>query len=83
MDTTFPLRHIHSVPSSGTQRRALRRYQTEEMKIFNISIPRVGIELTTCRVYSRTLLPLRHNWPACMYFKYNLLKFAALGEKYL
>ena len=32
------------------------------MKILNISLPRAGIEPTTCRVYSHTLVPLRHHW---------------------
>ena len=45
------------------QRRALPRYRSEEMKILNITFPRVGIEPTTSRVYSHTLVPLRHDWP--------------------
>ena len=48
---------------SGTQRRALLQYKSEEMKILNISFSRVGIELTTYRTYSHTLVPLRHDWP--------------------
>ena len=32
-------------------------------RILNISFPRVGIESTTCRVYSCTFVPLRHDWP--------------------
>ena len=41
--------------SHGIQYRALLRHKSEEMKILNISFPRVGIELTTCHVYSHTL----------------------------
>ena len=39
------------------------RHRSEEMKILNISCPRVGIEPTTCRVYSDTLVPLLRDWP--------------------
>ena len=46
---------------AGTQRRALPTFQSKEMKILNISLPQVEIEPTTCRVYSRTLVPLRHD----------------------
>ena len=49
----------HCVFRGGTYRRALRRHQSEEIKISNIKCPRVGIEPTTCRVYSHTLVPLR------------------------
>ena len=49
--------------SAELNRRALPRYHSEEMKILNISFTPVGIELTTCRVHSRTLAPLRENWP--------------------
>ena len=41
--------------SGGTHRRALSRYQSEEMKILSISVPRMGIEPTTCRVCSTTV----------------------------
>ena len=34
------------------ERRALPRYQIEEMKKFNILFPRVGIEHTASRVYA-------------------------------
>ena len=33
--------------NGGTQRRGLHRYQSEEIKILNISIPRLRIESTT------------------------------------
>ena len=50
--------------SGETQRRALPRYQSEEMKLLiYISFPRMGIESTTFHVYSRTPEPLRHDWP--------------------
>ena len=49
--------------SGGTQRRALPRHQSEEIEILNISFPRMGIEHKTCRVFSHTLCPLRHDWP--------------------
>ena len=42
--------------SGGTQRRALPRPQSEELKILNISFPRVGIEPTKCRVVAVTLV---------------------------
>ena len=29
----------------------------------NISFPRMTIKPVTCRVYSRMLVPLRHDWP--------------------
>ena len=35
----------------------------ERSRILNISFPLVGIEPTTCHVYSRMLVPLRHDWP--------------------
>lgn len=41
---------------------ALYLDQSEEMKLLNISFPRVGIESTTRRVYSHTVVPLRHDW---------------------
>ena len=31
---------------------------SKEMKISNILFPQVGIELTICRVYSNTVVPL-------------------------
>ena len=40
--------------TSGTQCRTLPRYQSEEMKIFNILSFRVGIKPTTRPVYNRT-----------------------------
>ena len=42
----------HCVLNGGTQRRALARQQSEEMKILNILFIRVGIESTTRHVYS-------------------------------
>ena len=44
--------------SNKTHLRALSHHQSEEMNILNISFPKVGIEPTICRVYSRTLVPL-------------------------
>ena len=47
----------HCVLSGGTQRRALPRHQSEEMKIkmqVNILSPRVGIKPTNSRFYSDT-----------------------------
>ena len=38
----------HYVLSGGTQRRALPHYQSEEIKILNISFPRIGMEPTAC-----------------------------------
>ena len=49
--------------SSLPKHRALLRYKSDEIKILKISFFRVGIVPTTCRVYSRTLVPLRHDWP--------------------
>ena len=43
-----------------SKRRALPGYQSKEMKILNISFPRVGIKLPTFRVYSRTHVPQHH-----------------------
>ena len=42
--------------SSGTQRRALHRCQSEEMKILNISFARVGTEPILCRIYSHMIM---------------------------
>ena len=39
------------------QRRALSLYQSEETKMLNIFFPRIGIEATTYRVYSSTVVP--------------------------
>ena len=52
----------HYVFSGETQRRALSHNQRKEMEILNISFPRMGIEPTTCRVYSRMLVPLSNDW---------------------
>ena len=54
--------------SGGSQRTTLSRYQSEEMemKILNISLPRVVIEPITGRAYSSTLVPLRHNRPVVL-----------------
>ena len=46
--------------SKESQRRAMPRYQSEEMRILNILLSRVRIESATCRVFGRR--PLRHNW---------------------
>ena len=54
----------HCVLSGENERHALPRHQSIEKKIYTyryISFPRIGIEPTTCRVYSHTLAPLRHN----------------------
>ena len=48
--------------SRETQRHALLRYQSKEIKILNILFPRVGIEPTTSHVYSHT--PKRHHTTA-------------------
>ena len=61
--------------STGTQRRALSRHQSEEMKIVNISFPRVRIESTTCRIYSHTLVPLLNDWPQLNYNLSNKLYY--------
>ena len=42
----------------------------EEMKILNISFPRMEIDPTDCRVYNHALLPLRHDWPQ---FKFKII----------
>ena len=54
----------HKVLSGGIQRCAWPRHchWSEEKKILNISFLQVGIEPTSCRVYSHTLVPLRHDW---------------------
>ena len=52
----------HYVLSDVTQRHSLLQHQSEEMKILNISFPRVEIEPTISRVYSHTLVPLCHDW---------------------
>ena len=43
------------VLNGGTQRHILPQHQSEEIKTWNISFPWVGIEPTTCHVYSHTL----------------------------
>ena len=48
--------------SGGTQRRALPRYQSQEMTILYKSFPRVEIESIAFRVYSRILVPLCYDW---------------------
>ena len=42
----------------GTQCHALSLPGLKDMKILNISFPRIGIEPTTRRVYSHTAVPL-------------------------
>ena len=39
--------------SGGTQRYTSPQHQGQGMKILNISLPRMRIKLTTCRVYTR------------------------------
>ena len=34
----------------------------QEMKILNVPFPQMGLEPTTFRVYSHTLVPIRHHW---------------------
>ena len=52
----------HKIMLGGeTQRRTFPRYQSEEMKILTTPFSQLGIELTTCRVYSHTLAPLCHD----------------------
>ena len=50
------------------------RHQNEKTKILNISLPRVGIEPTTCHVYSHTLVSLRHDWPLSRIVRYKRLE---------
>ena len=45
-----------------TQRRALPLSQSEKIILFNILFSRVGVELTTCRVYARSC----HNERFCI-----------------
>ena len=47
--------------SGGTRRALPCCYQSEEMKILNISFLPVGIQPTTCRVVSRTFVTLCHD----------------------
>ena len=54
------LQHVMH-PKFSTQRRTLLRNQSEEMKILNISFPKLRIEPKTCRVYNCTLMPLCHD----------------------
>ena len=51
---------MHCVLSSGTQRCAALHWQSDEIKILNITFSRVGIKATSCRVYTqaRALLQL-------------------------
>ena len=58
----------HYVLSGGSQRRVLLQHQSEEMKILNISFPRVGIEPTTSQP---PMCPC-----ATSGLKYTLLQFA-------
>ena len=44
----------HCMLSGRTQRHALLRHQSDEMKILNILFSRMGIEHTTCGVDSAT-----------------------------
>ena len=37
-------------------------WKNVNVEILNITFLWVGTELTTCRIYSHTLAPLRHNW---------------------
>ena len=47
--------------SKETQYHSLARYQSDEIKIFNISFRRIKIELTIYHAYNRTFAPLHHN----------------------
>ena len=58
--------------------------RNENIAINNYLIPRVGIEPTTCRVYSHTLVPLRNNWPRihiCLLNKIYLYKLIDIKER--
>ena len=58
--------------SGGTQRHALPRHQSEEMKIYmyiNFSFPRVGIK----PVDFSHFVPLRHDWPL-EFLHFNILQ---------
>ena len=61
--------------SGGAQRRVLPRRQSEEMKILNILIPRVGIETTTYRA-------IHHDSPHfCRNYDFNFNKTCPLQPK--
>ena len=49
----FPTFHriLYCILSTKTQRRTLPHYQSEEMKLLNISLPQMGIELTIRRTH--------------------------------
>ena len=77
LDTLFPLilfrypLHGESLKalrvSGGSQCRTLPRFQSEEMKILNISSPGMEIEPTTSHVNSCTFVPLSYelHFPEC------------------
>ena len=66
---TLPLPTFHRIPEALRENAKWQnlmslvvvgaRYQIEEMKMLNIYFLPVEIELTTCRYYSSTLVPLR------------------------
>ena len=53
-----------------SSRRTMYATRARKMKLLNISFLRVGIELTTFHIYSRT----RHNWPQLFYITDILYK---------
>ena len=68
--------------SDGTQRRAMPQHHSEEIKLFNVLFPRVGIEPATSRVYSHILVPLRHDWPLNIWPSKSKLYYIKLINKY-
>ena len=71
--------------SDGNQRRALSRHQSEEIRVYvetNILFPLVGMEPTTSRVHTHTLVPLRHHWARITYREYFSILMLKFHKKY-
>ena len=75
---TLPFPTFHrilqtGVFSGGTERRISPRYHSEEMKIFNITFPRVGIEFTTVALTVTRMCPGATT--TSVYFLNNIIIF--------
>ena len=62
--------------SGESQPRALPRCQRKKMEILNISFLRLGIELTTCSVYSGTLV-----WLSSEYHEPNSISYPSVENQ--
>ena len=69
----------HFPPNSGWY--CVLSDQNEVIKILNISFPQVGIEPTTCHVYSRTYVLLRHDGLRVIFYIRQSIQYIMMKRK--